>query len=205
MNKFDCKKDLKHLYQPSSKEFSLINVPSMNYLLVDGHGDPNTSLQYQKSVEALYSIAYKIKFILKPQGIDFTVSPLEGLWWVDDMTKFSVKNKGEWDWTMMIMQPKWVEVDVFEKAREIVAKQKVIPELSKMRFESFEEGLAVQILYWGAYADESPTIARMHEFIHSSGLFTNGKHHEIYLGDPRKTAPEKLKTILRQPVRKAHE
>ncbi len=203
MNKFDCKKDLRPLYSPSSKEFTMIEVPSMNYLLLDGHGDPNNNPQYQDTVEALYAVAYKIKFSLKSLGIDFTVSPLEGLWWVEDMAKFSVEHKDQWDWTMMIMQPEWVTADVFEKARQIVSKKKDLPGLSHMRFEPCSEGLAVQILYWGAYADEGSTIARMHEFIRLNGLVTNGKHHEIYLGDPRRTAPEKLKTILRQPVRKS--
>jgi hypothetical protein len=202
MNKFDCKKEMKYLYAPSSKVFSVVEVPAMNYLMVDGHGDPNQSLEYQRAVEALFGVAYKIKFAFKPKAIVYTVSPLEGLWWVEDMANFSVEHKDEWDWTMMIMQPEWVTIEDFEKARQIVAKQKKNPELSRMKFEPFTEGLAVQILYWGAYADEGPTIARMHEYIREKGFSPYGKHHEIYLGDPRKTAPEKLKTILRQPVRK---
>ncbi len=202
MNKFDCKKELKYLYAPSSKKLSVVEVPPMNYLMVDGHGDPNRSPEYQRAVEALYGVAYKIKFAFKPRAIDYAVSPLEGLWWVTNMANFSVEHKEDWDWTMMIMQPEWVTIEEFEKARQIVTKKKGIPELSKMRFESFTEGLAVQILYWGAYADEGPTIARMHAYIRENGFVTHGKHHEIYLGDPRKTAPEKLKTILRQPMRK---
>jgi len=202
MEKFDWRKDLKQLYQPSSKEFSMIDVPIMNFLKIDGHGDPNTNPQYQKSVEALYSVAYKIKYLLKAKEIEFSVSPLEGLWWVEDMTEFSINHKDELDWTMMIMQPKWVTENVFEKARQVVAGKKDNPELSALRFESYHEGLSVQILYWGAYANEGPMVARMHDFINQNGMVNNGKHHEIYLGDPRKTVPEKLKTILRQPVKK---
>ncbi|NMC12134.1 MAG: hypothetical protein GYA34_04545 [Chloroflexi bacterium] len=203
MKKLDWKKDLKQFYTPSSKEFSIIDVPSMNFLKIDGHGDPNKTPQYPLAVEALYSVSYKIKFSLKSKGIDYTVFPLEGLWWVDDMTKFSVEKKDEWNWTMMIAQPEWVDVDVFRKACEAVSAKKELPVISRLRFELYAEGLAVQILYWGAYADEGPTIARMHEFIHKKSMVTNGKHHEIYLADPRRTAPEKLKTILRQPVRKS--
>jgi hypothetical protein len=202
MSKFDIKKDLKHLYAPSSKDFAVIEIPPMNFLMVDGHGDPNITPQYQRTVEALFGVAYKIKFALKSKEIDYTVPPLEGLWWVEDMANFSIERKDEWDWTMMIMQPEWVTGEDFENARQKVMKQKDIPELSKMRFGPFVEGLAVQIMYWGAYANEGLTIARMHAYIHANGFTARGKHHEIYLGDPRKTAPEKLKTILRQPVRK---
>lgn len=202
MKRLDWKKDLKLLYAPSSKEFSIIDVPTMNFIKIDGHGDPNKTPQYPLAVEALYSMSYKIKFSLKSQGIDFAVFPLEGLWWVEDMTKFNINEKDEWDWTMMIAQPDWVDTNIFRKTCDTVSAKKEAPTISKLRFEKYHEGLAVQILYWGAYADEGPTIARMYEFIHKNGMVTNGKHHEIYLGDPRRTAPEKLKTILRQPVRK---
>jgi len=202
MKKLDWKKELKQLYAPSSKEFSIINVPTMNFIKIDGHGDPNKTPQYPLAVEALYSVSYKIKFTLKSQGIDYAVFPLEGLWWVDDMTKFSIEKKEDWNWTMMIAQPDWVDADIFQKACDEVSRKKDMPAALSLYLETYAEGLALQILYWGAYADEGPTIARMHEFIYKNGMVANGKHHEIYLGDPRRTVPEKLKTILRQPVRK---
>jgi hypothetical protein len=170
--------------------------------MVDGHGNPNTSPAYQAALEALYSLAYTIKFALKPKGIDFVVGPSEGLWWMEDMREFSVETKDRWDWTMMIMQPDEVTQEVLEQAKIQAAKKKELPALSGLRLETYHEGLAVQILYYGAYSDEGPTIARMHAFIHEQGFEMNGKHHEIYLGDPRRNPPEKLKTVIRQPVRR---
>lgn len=199
MAKIDFKKALKHLYNPSKKVFSIVDVPAMKFLMFDGHGDPNTSPEYQTAVETLYALAYKIKFMMKDQGLDYVVPPLEGLWWVEDMAEFSVERKDEWDWTMMIMQPDEVTMGVVEVAGDAVAASKDLPNLSQVRFELFHEGAAAQILYIGAYADEGPTIARMHDFILSEGYQLSGKHHEIYLSDPRRTAPEKLKTVIRQP------
>lgn len=199
MAKIDFKKELKHLYTPSKKVFSIVDVPAMKFLMVDGHGDPNTSPEYQAAVETLYALAYKIKFMMKDQGLDYVVPPLEGLWWVEDMAEFSVERKDEWDWTMMIMQPDEVTMGVVEAAGDAVAASKNLPNLSQVRFELFHEGAAAQILYLGAYADEGPTIARLHDFILAEGYQLSGKHHEIYLSDPRRTAPEKLKTVIRQP------
>ncbi len=172
----------------------------MNFLMVDGIGDPNKSPRYQQSIEALYSLSYGIKFALKPGGPDYVIPPLEGLWWMDDMRQFSTATKDRWKWTMMIMQPEWVSVDCIEQVRQKVKKKKANALLDETRFFRYSEGLSVQVLYTGAYSDEAPTIAEMHRFIHSNGYATNGKHHEIYLGDARKTAPEKLQTILRQPI-----
>lgn len=201
MEKRDLKKELKNLYQPSAKEFSVVDVPPLNFLMIDGHGNPNTSPDYTAALEALYSLAYTIKFALKTKGIDFVVGPSEGLWWMEDMHQFSQENKDRWDWTMMIVQPEEVTQEVFEDAKIQVAKKKVLPALPGLRLETYHEGLSVQILYYGSYSDEGPTIARMHTFIHESGCELRGKHHEIYLGDPRRTAPEMLKTIIRQPIR----
>jgi hypothetical protein len=201
MTKRDVKKEYKQLYQPSATEFSVVEVPPMNFLMVDGHGDPNTSPVYQAALEALYSLAYTIKFALKPKGIDFVVGPPEGLWWMEDMREFSMETKDRWDWTMMIMQPDEVTQEVFEQAKIQVTKKKELPALPGLRLETYHEGLSVQILYYGAYADEGPTIARMHAFIHEQGFEMKGKHHEIYLGDPRRNPPEKLKTVIRQPIR----
>jgi hypothetical protein len=175
----------------------------MSFLMVDGHGNPNVEPAYQEALEALYGVAYKLKFMSKKMlGKDYAVPPLEGLWWAGDMAKFTTgRDKSAWDWTMMIMQPEWVGADMVAAALHEVAGKKDRPALEKLRFESYHEGLSVQILHVGSYDDEAPTLARMHdEFIPQHGCRPNGKHHEIYLNDPRRVVPEKLKTVLRQPV-----
>ena len=202
MTKLDYKKDLKHLYFPPQGKFTVVDVPSMNFLMIDGHGDPNHSLQYQQVVEALYSLSYSLKFALKPQGVEYSVAPLEGLWWMEDMREFSMQAKDRWDWMMMIMQPQPVTAELVARMTAEVQRKKNLPALEGLRFEAYEEGLAMQIMYLGAYADEGPTIARMHAFIAEQGYALRGKHHEIYLGDPRRAAPEKLKTVIRQPIKK---
>jgi hypothetical protein len=201
MTKFDYKKDLKQLYFPPAKIFTFVEVPPMNFLMIDGHGDPNKVPAYQEALEALYTMAYTIKFALKPRGIEYVIPPSEGLWWMEDMRQFSQETKDRWDWTMMIMQPQDVSAEVVEQARGSATRKKELPALNKLRFERFHEGLCVQIMYFGAYADEGPTIASMHAFIHEQGYELTGKHHEIYLGDHRRTPPEKLKTVIRQPVK----
>lgn len=203
MPKVDFKKELKHLYGPSSRAFSVVDVPPLCYLMIDGQGDPNTALEYQQALEALYAVAYTLKFVSKRQlEKDYVVPPLEGLWWADDMAAFAALDKGSWRWTAMIMQPEWVsEAMVGDAVREASA-QKALPALDKMRFELYEEGLSVQIMHIGPYDEEAPTIARLHnEFLPAQGYAEAGKHHEIYLSDPRRTAPERLRTVLRQPVR----
>ena len=205
MNKINFKKEFKHLYQPSRVEFTVVDVPSMQFLMVDGHGDPNVSQEYQDALEALYAVAYKVKFASKKElERDYFVPPLEGLWWADDMEAFTTKrDKSAWDRTMMIMQPEWISQDMFTQACTVVESQKDLPALSKLRLETYHEGLSVQILHIGSYEDEAPTLRRMHaEFVPQNGLEMRGKHHEIYLSDPRKVPPEKLKTVLRQPVRR---
>jgi len=203
MSKIDFKKELKIFYQPSKKDFQVVDVPAMQFLMVDGHGDPNLAQEYQDALETLYPVAYKIKFMNKKElERDYVVPPLEGLWWADDMDKFTLnRDKSAWDWTMMIMQPEWITGEMFDTARAIVDKQKELPFLSKLRLETYHEGLAVQILHIGSYDDEGPTLHKMHiEFLRQNGLEMRGKHHEIYLSDPRKVTPDKLKTVLRQPV-----
>jgi hypothetical protein len=203
MSKIDYKKELKHLYQPSAKKFQVVDVPPMNFLMIDGHGDPNTAQEYQDAVEALYGVAYKLKFISKKEsGKDYVVPPLEGLWWAGDMETFTAqRDKSAWDWTMMIMQPEWITPAIVEEAVAQMEKAKGLPALSRLRLETYLEGLAVQIMHIGSYNDEGPTIASMHTFAAENGYALAGKHHEIYLSDPRRVAPEKLKTVLRQPVR----
>ena len=201
----DYKKELKHLYNPSKKEFGIVDVPPMNFLMVDGHGDPNTAQAYQDAVEALYGVAYKLKFMSKKEkGMDYVVPPLEGLWWTSDMETFtSQRDKSAWDWTMMIMQPEWITWEMVEEAIKQVKTAMGLPGLSKLRLETYHEGLAVQIMHIGSYDAEGPIIARMHAFAADKGYNLAGKHHEIYLSNPRRVTAEKLKTVLRQPIRKA--
>lgn len=202
-DKTDFKKTLKHLYLPAAGDFSLVDVPEMQFLRVDGMGDPNRSQTYAEAVSWLYATAYPIKFISKNElAKDYTVPPLEGLWWAEDLSVFAGGDREMWQWTMMLMQPDWITSDMF-RAGLATATRKMGEAPESLRFESFHEGLSVQILHVGSYADEAPTIARLHnEFIPGNGLVENGDHHEIYLGDPRRTAPEKLRTVLRQPVRR---
>jgi hypothetical protein len=204
VSKLDFKKQFKDLYRPSRKEVTVVEVPSMNFLMIDGHGDPNTSQAYKDAVEALYGVAYKLKFISKKeQEMDYVVPPLEGLWWADDVETFSVRrDKSTWDWTMMILQPEWITREMVENAVKQIEKQKDLPAISKLRLETYHEGPAVQILHVGSYDEEGPTIARMHAFAFENSYELAGKHHEIYLSDPRRAAPDKLKTVLRQPIKR---
>jgi hypothetical protein len=205
MAKIDFKKEWKHLYNPPKTEFSVLDVPKMQFLMVDGHGDPNTAQEYQDAIEALYAIAYKMKFISKKTlEKDYVVPPLEGLWWAEDMATFSTeRDKSQWDWTMMIMTPEWITAEIFDDAVKQVREAKKPRSLYKARLEHYQEGLSVQILHLGSFDDEGPVLAEMHsEFIPGNGFIENGKHHEIYLSDFRKVSPEKLRTVLRQPVRK---
>jgi hypothetical protein len=202
-DKINFTKMMKDLYAPSVKLPVIVTVPKLNFLMIDGHGDPNTSQEYKASVEAIFSLAYAIKFeVKKKQGIDYGVMPLEGLWWVDDMTKFSVEDKSSWDWTMMMMQPEYVTPGLVEAVRVQVGKKKNLALLPDIRFEPYTEGVSVQLMHIGPFSAEGANIARMHTFAREEGYELAGKHHEIYLSDFRKTAPERLKTILRQPIRK---
>ena len=203
MTKTDLKKQYSHLYRPSARDFTVVDVPPLQFLMIDGEGDPGVAPAYTAAVEALYAVAYRLKFWSKQElGQDFTVMPLEGLWWADDMAVFTTAlDRGRWQWTMMIMQPPWITGDHYVAAWAEVARKKNPVALPRMRFETFQEGLALQILHIGAYADEGPVLRRLHEAVMpAQGFVFNGKHHEIYLSDPRRVAPEKLKTILRQPV-----
>lgn len=204
-DKIDLKKDLKHLYHPSVKEPVIIDVPTLNYLMIDGHGDPNTAQSFKDAVSALYPLAYAVKFsVKKTQGIDYAVMPLEGLWWVEDMTKFSITKKSDWDWTMMILQPEFVTAAMIDGLRPEVAKKKGTALISQVRFERYDEGACVQIMHIGSYAAEGANIERIHAYAQMHGYERSGKHHEIYLNNMDRTAPEKLKTIIRQPIRKVN-
>ena len=200
--KIDYKVELKSLYSPSAKAFSVVEVPPMNFLMIDGAGDPNNAPEYAEALNALYAVAYSIKFAVKKQlDTDYTVMPLEGLWWAEDMDAFLSREKEKWQWTMMVMQPEVVTPGMVESCIAETAKKKELPSLPKLRFTSFEEGTATQIFYVGSYNDETETILNLHRFIEASGHTLHGKHHEIYLNDPRRVAPEKLKTVIRQPFK----
>jgi len=200
VDKIDFKKELKHLYNPSPKVAMVVDVPPLTFLMIDGQGDPNTATAYKEAVEALFSLSYALKFIVKKDlGVDYAVMPLEGLWWVEDMSRFSLDDKSAWQWTAMIMQPEYIVVDLVEAARRQVAKKKLLSALPRLRLETFHEGQAAQMMHLGPYAAEAPTIERLHQFIAARGGQHVGKHHEIYLNDPDRTAPEKLKTVIRQP------
>jgi hypothetical protein len=205
MQKVDLKKEWKHLYKPSPKKVEIVDVPQMNFLMIDGKGDPNTSQEFQKAVEALFGVSYTAKFIVKKSAaaVDYSVMPLEGLWWADNMAEFSIERKAEWRWTTMIMQPEYVSRNLLQAAMEQVRKKKNPSALSKLRFESYHEGQAAQIMHIGPFAEEGPTIEKIHQFISENGCELSGKHHEIYLSDLRRAAPERLKTVIRQPLKAA--
>ena len=200
MEKIDLKKEYKQLYQPSSREVVRVDVPELNFLMVDGEGDPNTNQSYQEAVEVLFGVSYALKFMVKKgsQAIDYGVMPLEGLWWAEDMSVFTAGDKNNWLWTMMIMQPNYVSKEMVAKAMQDVGKKKNPAALSKLRFETFTEGKAAQIMHIGPFTEEGPTVEKVHQFIDSIGK-RSGKHHEIYLTDIRKADPAKWKTVIRQP------
>ncbi|MHA2090009.1 MAG: GyrI-like domain-containing protein [Candidatus Kariarchaeaceae archaeon] len=206
MVKTDFKKELKELFTAKKNKVTVIQVPELQYLMIDGTGYPGTSQEYQDAMATLYPVSYTLKFIMKAENMDFVVMPLEGLWWADDMEVFSsefMENKDDWKWTSMIMQPSFVTQTHFEDAvAEIKEKGKEVPSLGKLRFERVNEGTSAQILHVGPYSEEGPTIQIMHSYIDDMGGTFDGlvqKHHEIYLSDPRRTKPENLKTIIRQP------
>jgi hypothetical protein len=195
---------LKKFYSPTAKAPQILDIPTMNFLMMDGHGDPNIDPSYAAAVSALYTLSYTLKFDLKKTGgtPDYKVFPLQGLWWSTDMSDFITGNKSNWDWTMMIAQPEWINGGNIEQAKK-KAVAKVDPKvLEQVRFEPYQEGTVVQMMHIGPYSAEGPNIARIHQFAREQGYELSGKHHEIYMGDPRKAAPEKLKTIIRQPIRK---
>ena len=200
MEKYDVKRARKELYSART-EFTLVEVPALQYLAVDGHGDPNTAPAYTEAVEALYSVAYTVKFASKAAGQDFVVAPLEGLWRAGDPAAFVTRDKDAWDWTMLINQPDWITQEMVTAAITTAGAKKTLPALDRLSFVTVDEGLSVQVLHIGPYDDEGPTLARLHdEYMPAHQLTFNGDHHEIYLSDPRRAAPARLKTILRQPV-----
>jgi hypothetical protein len=198
VTKIDLKRELSDVYTARRKP-GLVDIPELKFLMIDGQGDPNTSADYRQAIEALYSVAYALKFTLKREAsLDYPVMPLEGLWSAGDTHDFS--SKARWSWTAMLLQPDIVTDELVADAIEQAAQKRSIPAVALMRLETFSEGLCAQVLHIGPYADESPTIAALHEFIAEQGYSLRGKHHEIYLGDPRRSAPDRLRTIIRQPI-----
>jgi hypothetical protein len=208
MATFDIMKEHGQLYAPSARHPVIVEVPDIAFLMVDGRGDPETSETYHEALESLYSVAYTLKFTRKKRDPerDFRVAPLEGLWWADAeaprMDELQ-QDRDAWNWTMMIAVPGEVTGDEVGEAREAAARKKDLPAAPLLRLERFVEGLAAQIMHVGPYAEEAPTIERLHDFAAQEGYELRGRHHEIYLGDPRRSAPERLKTVLRHPVRPA--
>jgi hypothetical protein len=200
--KIDLKRELPS-YTAKRDSPQLIQVPDHQYLMIDGHGDPNTAV-YEAAVSALYPLAFKLKFASKHHlERDYVVMPLEGLWWAEEMDSYTTaRDSSRWDWTLLILTPNWITLDMFTAAVDQLRGSKEPPErLGDVRLETLSEGQCVQALHVGAYDDEAELLRRMHEeFIPQRGLRMVGKHHEIYLSDPRRVEPSKLRTILRQPV-----
>lgn len=201
MDKADLKTERKDLYAPPAGRFVQVDVPEMTYLAVDGFGDPNTSPGYRDAVEALFAVSYAVKFLSKRElGRDYVVLPLEGLWSAADLTAFVRRDKAAWTWTMVVRQPEWVGDAELSRARDS-ARAKRLPALAKVHRKTVVEGLCVQRLHVGSYDDEAPLLRELHEeYLPAQGLTPTGPHHEIYLNDPRRMPPARLKTVLRQPV-----
>jgi hypothetical protein len=206
MQKLDLRKQLKYLYTPSAKKVEVVDVPAFQFVMLDGRIEPGetpeTSPAFQQAFGALYGVSFTLKFnskLRKENPVDYSVMALEGLWWVEEGT-FDINVKDDWRWTMMMLQPDHITKEMFSEAVHQVRKKRENPALDILRFETFAEGLSMQIMHVGPYSAESATIERMHAFAAEGGFSLRGKHHEIYLGDPRRAAPEKLKTVLRQPI-----
>jgi hypothetical protein len=200
--KVDLKRTL-DAYRAERGRIRVLDVPDTRYLMLDGRGDPNTSPAFAEAVQALYPVAYAMKSASRTElGRDYVVPPLEGLWWADDMASFTAaRDKSRWDWTLMLLVPDWLGDDAFGAATERVAAKRHPARLDDVRLETLSEGRCVQTLHVGTFDAEAEVLAHLHdEFIPAAGLRMTGKHHEIYLSDLRRVAPEKQRTILRQPV-----
>jgi hypothetical protein len=202
--KADLRKTFPRLYTAAADRVAEVDVPAMSYLQIDGRGDPATSIEYRNAVEALFAVAYGVKFAVKKSlGYDYVVMPLEGLWSGGDAMSFSDGDRSNWEWTAMIAQPEVTTKPIFESVVEQTGKKKSLPSLSRLRMETLVEGLSLQVMHLGPYALEGPTVALLRRHAEAEGQAFHGRHHEIYLNAPDRTAPEQLKTILRQPVRAA--
>ena len=204
MTKLDLKKHHRELFNPPKHAFVEVTPPTMSFVKADGSGNPNTAAAYRIAVEWLYGVSYAMKFAAKDKlARDYVVPPLEALWWSDDAGSFTRREKDRWQWTVMIMAPDFVTESIFEAAvTKTLLKRNDRP--SSLRFEPYTEGRSLQILHIGSYDDEGPVLARLHDDVMPGlGVTFNGPHHEIYLSDPRKVEPSRLRTILRQPIRNA--
>jgi hypothetical protein len=206
MSKLDLRKELSHLYRPSARQVEIVKVPAFKFVMIDGQiepgASPGTSPAFQEAMQALYGAAYTLKFMSKlrqEDPIDYPVMALETLWWAES-GEFDINRPESWKWTAMILQPDHITKKMFQEALLQLGKKKPSPALDKLRLERFREGLCIQIMHVGPYSEEPRTLEKMEAFARENGYTLRGKHHEIYLGDPRRTKPEKLKTILRHPV-----
>jgi len=198
MSKLATAVNFKELYAPGRTQPSIVEVPKLKFLMVDGMGDPNTSADFQGAIQALFTLSWGIHFALKGAGVDSHVRPLEALWWSDrDLVQ---GNASKWHWTAMMLQPDEITGEILDEALAEARRKRSIPALDKVRLESFHEGLSAQVMHVGPYSAEKPTIERLRAFIAAAGYRPRGKHHEIYIGDPRRAAPEKLKTVIRLPI-----
>ncbi|HSB89469.1 MAG TPA: GyrI-like domain-containing protein [Anaerolineales bacterium] len=201
MKKLDLRRQFKPLLSPPSKEVVVVQVPRAQFLMIDGQGDPNAAA-FHEAMQALYALSFGLKFTLKKEkAIDYPVMPMEGLWWTEGVEWFDMTRRQDWRWTLMILQPDVVTKTWCQRLRAETLEKGKAPAAVHARLEPFREGRCVQIMHLGPYATEGPTIARLHDAMRQKGWVPNGHHHEIYLGDPRRSAPEKLRTVLRQPVR----
>lgn len=204
MTRYDVKRELKHCYAPRNTDWAVVDVPEQQFIAIDGVGDPNTSAAYARAVEALFAVAYTLKFASKRRGRDYVVGPLEGQWWAENLEAFVTRDKHSWQWRMLISQPDWITTDMIDDAKDTASAKKNLDTIADIRHLILHEGTSAQVLHIGPYDDEAPTLARLHnEWLPAKQLRETGLHHEIYLSDPRRTDPGKLRTILRQPVRRA--
>lgn len=207
MRELNLRQELKYLYAPSAKKVEVVTVPRFQFAMLDGEIEPGyapaESPAFQEALQALYGVSFTLKFMSKlrqDDPVDYPVMALEGLWWVEG-GEFDITRPENWRWTLMMLQPEHITSEMFQEAlRQLRQKKGDQPAFARLRLEAFEEGLCMQIMHVGPYATEPATIARLHAFAHEQGYQLHGKHHEIYLGDPRRSAPDKLKTILRQPI-----
>jgi hypothetical protein len=203
--KLDLKKQFPEFYKPSKKPH-IVDIPEMTFFMVDGTGYPTDNPLYQEAIQLMYGASFALKMkVIKPTGKDYVVPPLEGLWWADDMAVFTddyMKRKDEWKWTSMIRVPDFITEEQIKKGLEVFKENKNPENFEKLRYQNYTEGRVVQVLHLGPFSEEGPVIERMHEYAIDQGYILHKKHHEIYLSDPRRTKPEKLRTVIRQPIKK---
>lgn len=203
MEKIDFKKQFSDFYSQRKNKITILDVPVFNYLSIEGKGEPDSQL-FLEAMEALYSVSYKLKFRIKESinPKNYTVMPLEGQWWAKNPNDFVNNKKENWQWNLMIMQPNFINNELIEETKEIIKSKKTLPALEKLKFETIQDGTSAQILHIGPYSEEGPTLVKLHDYFKNKNYTFNGRHREIYIGDPRKSAPERLRTIIRQPIKK---